>query len=109
MLSDFFRINLPYGIRGNNKTGWFVFNREYKPIGFNDTKWVKYEDYPIFTKYNLTKKVMEKLSEKGGNIQKSGEIYSIFLYNDRTNPASNNGCWETYFEKIKILSKLKRT
>lgn len=34
-LSDFFRINLPYGIKRNSKNEWFAFNREYVPIGWN--------------------------------------------------------------------------
>ncbi len=33
-LSDFFRINLPYGMMRNESGEWFVFNREYAPLGF---------------------------------------------------------------------------
>lgn len=42
MLNDFFRINLPYGIAQNNKGEWMAFNREYRPIGFNELslKWL---------------------------------------------------------------------
>ena len=29
-LTDFFRINLPYGIRKNDKGEWVAFNREYQ-------------------------------------------------------------------------------
>ncbi len=37
MLSDFFRINLPYGISRTDDNEWFAFNREYLPLGWNDS------------------------------------------------------------------------
>jgi hypothetical protein len=30
-LSDFFRINMPYGLKRNPSDEWFAFNREYMP------------------------------------------------------------------------------
>lgn len=35
-LTDFFRINLPYGIKCNDKNEWATFNREYMPLGSNN-------------------------------------------------------------------------
>ena len=32
-LSNFFKINLPYGIKRNENGQWTAFNREYKPLG----------------------------------------------------------------------------
>jgi len=47
-LGDFFRINMPYGMRRNDKGEWFVFNREYKPLGWNTKEFINEEDYPDF-------------------------------------------------------------
>jgi hypothetical protein len=37
MLTDFFRINLPYGMQKNEKGEWMFFNREYVPLGWNES------------------------------------------------------------------------
>ena len=36
-LFDFFRVNLPYGLKKNSKKEWIAFNREYMPLGWNTT------------------------------------------------------------------------
>lgn len=41
-LTDFFRINLPYGIVRDSKGRWSAFNREYLPLGWNER-----EDSPV--------------------------------------------------------------
>lgn len=57
-LTDFFRINMPYGIVKNDKGEWLAFNREYVPIGWNDeqhkqdlTSSESFSDIPIKTRY----------------------------------------------------------
>ena len=35
MLSDFFRINFPYGLMRNENGEWTAFNRDYLPLGHN--------------------------------------------------------------------------
>lgn len=122
MLSDFFRVNLPYGISRNDQDEWMAFNREYMPLGFS-TK--TYEDkgnppnvfpnLPIHTKYKgLTEKVLLKLATKeGGAIRRDddGKINAIWLYDDGNNPMNqsrdNAKLWDEYFDKLKVLSKLK--
>jgi hypothetical protein len=32
-LTDFFRINLPYGLKKKLDNKWFIFNREDMPLG----------------------------------------------------------------------------
>ena len=112
MLNNFFRIALPYGIRGNNTKGWFAFNREYKPIGFNDeyTRFI-YEDYPIYTKYKLTNKKIRDLSANPDSLIEEGDELLIILYNDSTNPTNSKKVkdWNEYFKRLKILSTLKRS
>jgi hypothetical protein len=57
MLNNFFRINLPYGIKRGPHNSWAAFNREYMPLGWNDTVHQKakfeypYQDFPIYVQY----------------------------------------------------------
>ena len=116
-LIDFFRINMPYGIVKTKQNGWVAFNREYQPLGFNDTyskpridinDETTFEHLPINTKYpNATEKRLDTTVEKDDK----GKIVKIFLYRDGTNPVNvkvnKDIAWNKYFEKIKILSELK--
>lgn len=115
-LTDFFRINLPYGIKRNSKGEWFAFNREYMPLGFNDYsqqesifKHDAYASLPIYTKYKgLTEKKLLKIAYEGTAVERDedGKINTVFLYKDGSNPQSNPKAWDEYFDKIKELSKL---
>ena len=120
MLSDFFRINLPYGFAKNEKNEWMAFNREYMPLGYNDENYKRlpgnsYMDLPVYTSYkNISESLLIELAHhKEGGIQRDdeGNIKKVFLYNDQTNPVNqskdNQVLWNEYFEKIKKLSKLK--
>jgi hypothetical protein len=111
-LTDFFRINLPYGIQKNDTGEWAAFNREYKPLGWNKMMdSVDFSQYPISTKYkSLTEAKLLKLasSEEAVRRNEKGKIVKVFFYNDGTNPASNPKYWKAYFDKIKILAKLER-
>jgi hypothetical protein len=109
-LSDFFRINLPYGLTKNLKGEWFAFNREYKPLGWNTTDHVNEEEFPIYTKYKgLTEKRILKIITENERIHRdqNGNIFRFYLYNDGTNPQSSPTHWKKYFEMIKELSKLE--
>lgn len=110
-LGDFFRINMPYGMKRNDKNEWFVFNREYKPLGWNTYQHINQEEYPVFTKYKgLTEAKLLKLAcpkEDTVRRDENGKIHTIWFYSDGTNPKDNPIYWNDYFEKIKILSKLK--
>jgi hypothetical protein len=110
MLTDFFRINMPYGMRRNSNNKWFFFNREYLPLGWNDKHASKEDaDLPIHTRYTgLTENTLLKLSWNGEDSVKrdaSGVIKEVFFYNDRTNPQNDSKYWGDYFDKIKQLSK----
>ena len=116
-LTDFFRINLPYGIARNEQGEWMAFNREYLPLGHRDTKSKfdlnKEEDHPAYTKYNgLTEAFLIKLAAKDGtaiNRNDAGEIVKVWFYDDGSNPRNQATekaeLWDRYFEKIKLLSK----
>lgn len=120
-LTDFFRINLPYGIAKNSDGAWMAFNREYLPIGFNggeDFDLESKSEYPIHTNYkNITNELLLRLADLDndtGAIKRNdnGDIIKVFFYNDQTNPVNqsnhNNEYWHTYFAKLKILATLIR-
>ena len=122
MLSDFFRINLPYGISRNDQDEWMAFNREYMPLGFSTTNYPKehnadnpFPNLPVHVKYKgLTEKVLTELATKAdGAIKRDedGKISKIWLYDDGTNPVNqsrdNKQLWDSYFDKLKVLAKLK--
>ena len=114
--NNFFEINMPYGIEKNNKGEWFAFNRLYSPIGWNKSN--NREHYlsddshikiPIWTKYEnateiILKQLLDEISEE--QYDSDGKIKKIYLYGYETNPTSNSDCWDTYMNKLKILSKL---
>lgn len=121
MLGDFFRINMPYGIARNEKGEWMAFNREYMPLGYNDTEFKKggmphngFLSLPIYTRYRgLTERILLKIAARDGEAIKrneKGEITEVWLYNDATNPmnqtSNKNSFWKPYWEKLEILSKL---
>jgi hypothetical protein len=116
MLSDFFRINMPYGFKINSKGECFVFNREYVPLGWNsDSLKSDFADdkptlLPIYTKYKgLSEDEILKIIKNPKAIQRNeeGRIHTVFFYEDKTNPQTNPECWSDYFEIIKAFSKFE--
>lgn len=109
-LGDFFRINMPYGMKSNDKGEWFVFNREYNPLGWNTMSNVDAQAFPVYVKYkSLTDKILLELAwsdPDGLRRDERGNICAIWLYNDATNPKDNPVYWKDYFDKIKKLSSL---
>lgn len=118
MLTNFFRINLPYGIAQNKDGEWMAFNREYMPLGYNSTTYkrtpgISYLESPIYTKFRgITEKFLYELVDEPNHVSKdeNGVIRFVFLYNDRTNPTNSSGpnkeLWDNYFAKLKKLSNL---
>jgi hypothetical protein len=119
MLSDFFRINLPYGMKRNSSGEWMFFNREYVPIGWNSTERHvsihqenPFGELPIYSKYKgLTEAKLLKLAWSPDAVRRDedGNINMVFFYNDGTNPQNNPHNWTQYFEKIQLLSKSEVT
>lgn len=123
MLSDFFRINLPYGLARNKKGEWMAFNREYMPLGYNNSGprtlfFPKQEipDLPVYTKYTrVTEKILLSVAARNGEAVKrdeNGKIYAVWLYHDEGRNLLNqtgktNPFWDEYWKKLQILSKLK--
>ena len=118
-LTDFFRINLPYGLKKNPKGEWFVFNREYMPLGWNTKDKQQsiyfdkaYAEFPVYTKYKgLTEKAILKIITNPDRIHRDedGKIIRIFFYDDETNPQSAPKYWGDYFDIIKAFSKFDKS
>ncbi len=112
-LTDFFKINLPYGLKRNDAGEWFVFNREYMPLGWNKKDISNYNDFkelPLYTKYNgLTEATILNTIKDSERIQRNdkGEITQIFFYYDGNDPMGDSTKWNDYFEKIEAFSQFK--
>jgi hypothetical protein len=116
-LTDFFRINFPYGIKRNNKGQWFAYNREYMPLGWNSSQHKRtisddqvYSEFPIYTTYKgITDEKLRQLAVEPNSIilDEEGKIKQVFFYNDKTNPKNSPEYWNIYFEKIKLLSSFE--
>ncbi len=101
-LGDFRAIYLPYCIEQNADGSWLVLNRQYKPVGFNTEDHIKYEDFPVVTKFKgLGPATLAKLSY-------SGDVHGnrVYLYNDGTNPLNGAAEMKAYLKRIELLAKL---
>ena len=118
MLTDFFRVNMPYGMRRNENQEWMFFNRDYMPIGWSSTKRTggepedtTFDDIPVYARYkNVPESFLLKLSISGERSLKrnsKGEIIEVNFYNDETNPQKNSQYWNQYFTVLQHLSKLE--
>lgn len=111
-MTDFFRINMPYGMVKNSKGEWCFFNREYTYLGSIECGKIQ-DDSSFFCRYtDITDEFLESLAEEG-SIERNtkGEISRIWFYNDATTPARSeisDNLWSIYMNKRKKLCKLKR-
>lgn len=113
-LTNFFRINLPYGIAKNSRGEWIAFNREYMPLGWNSITSKEPDNFennvyghlPVYTKYkNISDKKLNELilNNDWVKLDESNKISVIWFYDDRTNPTVSKN-WNNYLELIKKLS-----
>lgn len=114
-MSNFFRIHSPYIITKVNDKEWVTLNREYAPLGFSqipngfrsDTKDNRYNIYSVYRELT-NEKIIEIIGEEYVKYDKFGNICMFYLYNDNTNPTTQNTqknkYWEIYFEKLRQLA-----
>src|SRR5665647_3714145 len=84
-LRDFFRINMPYGMKKNSNNEWMAFNREYVPIGWCHRTPIEnmmdrdaYSTYPIHATYKtLTDKKIEKIIKDENFIRRNLSLIHI--------------------------------
>ena len=101
--TDFRAVYFPYCIEKQSDGTWVVLNRQYKPVGFNTSDFIEYENYPVSAKLNgIGPGICKKLSYTG---QVEGD--RVYLYNDGCNPTNSKADMEAYLKKLEILAKLK--
>ena len=101
-LGDFRSIYMPYCLKKQDDGSYAVLNREYKPVGFNTRDFIKYEDYPVTTKFKgIGVGMATKLSCDGNS-----DTEIIFLYDGSCTPTSTKENMNLYLKKLEILAKL---
>lgn len=112
-MTDFFRINLPYGMVRNDKGEWCFFNREYTYLGSKEHGRIE-DNSPFFCRYEgITDKLLESLAASPTSINRNekNEIVRIWFYDDATNPSGrklDSELWDKYQCKLNKLCALKR-
>ena len=96
-------VYFPYCIEKQKDGSWVILNRNYKPVGFNTSDFVKYEEHPVSMKINgLGPATLKKLSCKEGE---PGD--RVYLYNDSCVPTYDAKSMSDYLKKLEILLGLK--
>lgn len=103
MLGELRHTHFPYCLQQQEDGRWVVLNRNYKPIGFVSTDYIRYEEYPVgATLKKLSAKTMLALSH-----DPSFNEGRIYLYDDSCIPTRSAANMRAYLEKLVILMKLK--
>lgn len=120
-MTEFFRINMPYGMYRDENGRWMVFNREYLPLGYTEGTGVPSGDFshlPIWTKYrggDLTKYIESFMAGEPHLIfrNEKSEINKFILYDNLSKPVLSGSMdsveWVSYVNKLKMLNKLQIT
>lgn len=114
-LSNFFRVNMPYGMMRNDHKEWFVYNREYLPLGWSKSTLGNLDrnSASFYTSYKgITTKLLEKVADGETSISRNdkGEIIQVWFYSDKTNPSNKSSdktkYWNEYSKKMELLGSL---
>lgn len=113
MTTDFFRMNLPYGMQKNEEGQWMFFNRYYKPLGCATSRIIPDKELVDFCSYypKMDNAFLVSLAEFGSvRRNEEGEIYQLWFYNDATVPSLqtlDEDKWNNYIGKLKLLASLR--
>jgi hypothetical protein len=103
MVQNVRAIYFPYCLEKKEDGTWLLLNRNYKPVGFNTSGFINYDDYPVSMKIKgLTKLTLAKLSYNG-----KVEGSKVYLYNDGCVPTSSKKAMTEYLQRLEIILKLK--
>lgn len=106
-LVNFGSICFPYCIKQNDNGSFVVLNREYEPLGFNNSNsGYSSMELPINTSYHELSLAYSKILKIGDGVHIQNEGKDIFLYDDATNPFYNKKYMKSYFDKLKILADI---
>ncbi len=113
-LSNFFKINLPCGIKRNDSGHWVAFNREYKPLGQkNSFKHIPGADFSYTNYGRRSDRLLMELADGKTSVDmdENNVITKVFFYDDATNPSNHveyeARLWDKCFEMLSILSNQK--
>ncbi len=85
-------VYFPYCLEKQKDGTWVLLNRNYKPVGFNTSDFINYEEYPVSMKIKgIGPGTLKKLSFKDDEITAD----RVYLYNDGcvpTNSAKDKYC-----------------
>lgn len=111
-LTDFFRINMPYGIVKNEKGQWAAYNREYLPLGMTDETRPRITDFSAnqehFSTYQgMTEEFLFSLLGKDCVLKRNEymAINQLFFY--KNGDILQTDELDSYFKRLKELSKRK--
>ncbi len=99
---DIRAVCFPYCIRKDENWCITLLNRRYKPIGFNTSEFVEYEDYPIKMKVHPSswRKLKRRLCVAQETASHDDDI---FLYHDGVHPLSSKEKMAIYLKKLDVL------
>ena len=111
-LSDFLRINMPYGMRKNDRGEWMFFNREYTSLGNCVSDIIDCHSTYYCSYIGITNKLLEELADGKINTDENGEYTRLWFYDDSTNPYQDGKLipelWDKYVNKLRLLCSLDR-
>ena len=93
---------LPYCLKKLECGRYIILNRGYKPLGFFTDDFIKYEDYPVLYKLNITAAFAKRLSCQG-----KSDTDQIWLYDDGCIPGTGDGHMKAYLGRLAMLSRLE--
>jgi hypothetical protein len=115
-LESFLSINMPYGLRRNEKGEWATFNREYMQLGMGNIVDKMSINYPnhfenqfIYVKYkDLTETMLEYLGASYDLYRDAnGKICELRLFHPAEHPRSGDKAMKDYFERLRLLATLE--
>lgn len=101
-MSELRRTHFIYNVHQLDNGNYVFLNRDYKPIGFDTSKHLIYEDYPIGMKLRILPIMAAKISCRGEKNTKD-----IWLYNDGSIPTKSAKNMKAYLTRLAFLMKLK--
>ncbi len=81
-------------------------NRYYKPVGFNASDSVRYEEYPVSAKIEgIDPEVLARKLSHNGTVENN----RIYLYSSTSSPVRSQENMAAYLKRLAILADLEIT
>lgn len=111
---NFFKINMPYGIKRKSGDSWMIFNQLGMPLGWEDRsrlkKAVEQQEIPVYQNFeNLSTSKLKEIAygAEGITCDDKGKIIQILFYKEPFDLRSNAPGWAEYIKRLKLLAKLE--